>query len=82
MEAWGSRECLWLGVYPGSGRLAWQDHRRRGMGNGVVQPGETGWVWVTKGLEEFGLYSALSGDGSDRSKGIPFFLKNLFFIFF
>lgn len=53
-----------------------QGDKRQGVGNGLAEPGEMGLVWVMKGLEEFGHYSALSGSHSCLSNRISFYVKS------
>lgn len=53
-----------------------QGQKTRGVGNGFAEPGEVGWVRITRGLEECGLYSALSGGCSYISKGIPSYVNS------
>ena len=53
-----------------------QGGKRQGVGNGLAEPGEVGLVWVMKGLEKFGHYSALSGSHSCLSNGISFYMKS------
>lgn len=53
-----------------------QGGKRQGVGNGLAEPGEMGLVWVMKGLEKFGHYSALSGSHSCLSNGISFYVQS------
>lgn len=53
-----------------------QDGEKEGMGIGLAEPGEMGWVWITNDLEEFGLHYALSGGRSYLNKK-PFTTQNI-----
>lgn len=53
-----------------------QGWKTQGMGNGFAETGEMGWVGITKGIEEFGLYSASSVGCSYISKGIPPYMNS------
>lgn len=53
-----------------------QGWKTQGMGNGFAETGEMGWVGITKGIEELGLYSASSVGCSYISKGIPPYMNS------
>lgn len=53
-----------------------QGQKTWGVGNGFAEPGEVGWVGITKGLEECGLCSASSGGCSYICKGNPSYVNS------